>query len=310
MSSIKTIIANQINALKSTGPKPESLAITCANATKHGLFAKKLHVRQEDQAAFELFSRQMRAELAPEGSTETFLVDHFIDQGWRLRCCLKIETDLFEWYRNYQGEQGDIGIAFANDARQANCLSRLSRYAPIFERGLRKDLAELRKLKARRSRPSATSQESLSTAGSAAATEPSPPQDDKAATETSQGSNPGPRQTYLTPVGNLSKQVLLSDEDPGQFNAFVEGFFADWKPQQMIKAFLVELLAVTAWRLGRFSRLEVELFEQYRFYENKDGGALTAFVQDAVEMDCFAKLAECETRLRNGLSRILKDLLT
>jgi hypothetical protein len=49
--------------------------------------------------------------------------------------------------------QGGVGVAFAHDASQLNCFARLSRYAPLFERRLAKDLAELRKLQARRSGP-------------------------------------------------------------------------------------------------------------------------------------------------------------
>jgi hypothetical protein len=36
---------------------------------------------------------------------------------------------------------------------------------------------------------------------------------------------------------------------------------------------------------------------------------LTAFVKDASELDCFPKLAACENRLRNFLTRVFKELL-
>jgi hypothetical protein len=315
MISIKKMIANQANAQKSTGPRRvERKRISAANATKHGLFARNTPVLEEDQPAFLEFSQKMHVDLQPQGPTETFYVDHIIDQCWRLRGCLNLETNLFEWYRLYQGGKGGVGVAFAHDASQLNCFARWSRYAPLFERRLAKDLAELRKLQApaaqcqdqivdpgpdsgASSPPVQNSQPEL--AGTATPQEPSPPAE----------STSDPQLAGLPTIGTFSDQVVLSDEDPSQFRAYRQSLFAEWQPRGATKAFFVELFAATSWRLARVSRVEAGLYEQYRFHENVDGGALTAFVQDASELDCFGKLAHYETQMRNSLSRTLKELL-
>ncbi len=71
----------------------------------------------------------------------------------------------------------------------------------------------------------------------------------------------------------------------------------------------MQLLAATTWRLARTSRLEVELFEAYRFYGGIEGDSVTALVQDAGELDCFSRLATYEARMRISLSWIVSELL-
>jgi hypothetical protein len=309
MSSIKKINANRANAKNSTGPRdPTGKRASSANSTKHGLFAKNTPVREEDRPAFLQFSEQIYADLQPQGPTEEFYVDHFIDQCWRLRWCLKLETDLYDWYRTYQNTTGDVGVAFAHDASQLNCFARLSRYAPLFERRLAKDLAELRKLQAHRLQSEDKNQEPVGDchpdAGSHDSTVQKSETPEPPASVASQDPPPSPTSTSkLTPppsLGMFSGQVD---------SAYRDSLFSEWQPHGATKAFFVELFAVTSWRLARLSRVEAGLYEQYRRHENSDGGVLTAFVQDASELGCFEKLAHYETQLRNGLSRILKQLL-
>jgi hypothetical protein len=316
MSSIKKINANRANAKNSTGPRdPAGKRASSANSTKHGLFAKNTPVREEDRPAFLQFSEQIRADLQPQGPTEEFYVNHFIDQCWRLRWCLKLETDLYDWYRVYKNTPGDVGVAFAHDASQLNCFARWSRYAPLFERRLAKDLAELRKLQAHRLQSEDKGQEPVGDGHPDAGSHDSTVQ--KSETPEPPGSvtlqDPPPSSTpKLTPPPSLelfSGQVVLSDENPAQFRGYRESLFNEWQPHGATNALFVELFAVTSWRLARLSRVEAGLYEQYRCHQNMDGGVLTAFVQDASELGCFEKLAHYETQLRNGLSRILKQLL-
>jgi hypothetical protein len=318
MSTKKQIKANRRNALKSTGPSPAGKQVSATNATKHGLFTEHLIVRDEDLAAFRQFSEHIHAEFRPQGPTEAFYVEHLIDQCWRLRTCLKLETDLFDYYRVYENERGNLGIAFAHDASQKNAVTRLSEYAPRFQRGLLKDIAELRRLQARASRPSNPPREQAQPIGSGA--------DDKAQaantetarltiattqTSTLASAQPAPvAQTCFGPIGTLASQVVLSDENKSQFERHLEGLFAEWQPRRASQVFFVEVFAATSWRLARLSRVEAELFEQYRSLRGADLGLATAFVKDAMEMDCFSKLASCETRLRNALDTILNQLLT
>ena len=81
MSSLKKTIANRANAQKSTGPRTaEGKRASAPNATKHGLFAQNTPVREEDRPAFLEFSDKIQADLQPQGPTETFFVEHFVDQ--------------------------------------------------------------------------------------------------------------------------------------------------------------------------------------------------------------------------------------
>jgi len=320
MSSINKTIASWANAQKSTGPRTaQGKRTSAANATKHGLFAQNTPVLEEDRRALLEFSQKIHADLQPQGPTETFYVQHLIDQCWRLRRCVKLETDLFEWYRVYKDVKGGVGVAFAHDASQLNCFARLSRYAPLFERRLTKDLAELRKLQARRSRPSAQCQDQIGDVGPDSGASSPPVQNSEtepAMTTAPQEPAPpaqptrDPQLACLRTIGTFSDQVVLSDEDPSQFRAYRQSLFAEWQPRGATKAFFVELFAATSWRLARLSRVEAGLDEQYRIHKDVDGGPLTAFVQDASELDCFGKLAHYETQLRNSLSKILKELLT
>lgn len=319
MISIRKLIANWRNARKSTGPRsPEGKRISSTNSTTHGLFAKNTPVFAGEEAAFLEFSRKINEDVQPQGPTEHYYTDRFIDQCWRLNHCVKLETDLFEWYRFYKNTKGNVSIAFAHDADQLNCFGRLSRYVRRFERGMGKELAELGKLQARRCRPPAEPE------GPTTAQDPVPMQVATTGTNSETvGPAPAsePQQTAAPPstvnppipplpgLGIFSANVVLSDEDPAQFRAHCESLFAEWRPLTAVKACFVELFGVNSWRLARLSRVEGGLYEQYRFHENVDGGLLTAFAQDANELDCFAKLAQYETQMRSSLSRILKVLL-
>ena len=114
MPDLLTLRSCFARSKNSTGPRDSAgKRASSANSTKHGLFAKNTPVREEDRPAFLQFSEQIHADLQPQGPTEEFYVDHFIDQCWRLRWCLKLETDLYDWYRTYKNTTGDVGVAFA-----------------------------------------------------------------------------------------------------------------------------------------------------------------------------------------------------
>jgi len=246
-------------------------------------------------------------ELQPEGPTETSYVEHYFDQCTRLYVCMELEKDALEWYRTYAKVKGDLSVAFAHDVSQCNTVSRLSKYAAIFERGMRKDLIELKQLKANRSKRDVLCKALVQSTAA--------PQEDPGCSCTpAQARTGAERETGKTspeylPPSDWLQRVVLSDEDPGKLQTHVQRLFAEWRPKTATKAILVELLAVTYWRLARASRLEAQLFEQYKFYQGVEGNLLTAFVQDASELDCFGKLGQYETRLRHSLSKIIKDLL-
>lgn len=319
MTTEKQIRANRRNALGSTGPGPQGMRVSCMNATKHGLLSKHLLVREDDRPIFEKFSQQIREELQPLGPTESVWVELLITDCWRLGTCLSIEKNTFDFYRVYKDSTGDASVAFAHDASQKNSLTRLSRYASRFQLAIHKDLAELRQLQARPSRPQAAPQNQ------------DPPVDSDAAASNSAVTDSGISGPVVTTSGTppllptkgaatgkdadpaplrvLSAHAVISDEDPAEFEAFRDALTVEWNARTALKRFLIELFAVNSWRLARLSRVEAGLFKQCGF-DGEDGRTLlTAFVEDALQNDCFSKLGACETQLRNGLSRILKELL-
>src|ERR1035437_9177624 len=106
MSTEKQIQANKANAQKSTGPSPESKPITSRNAVKHGLFSKQRQVPEEDRSLIRQLEQQLYAEYRPQGPTEAGCIDSLVDNIWRLSMTLKIEKDLFEFYRIYDNKIG------------------------------------------------------------------------------------------------------------------------------------------------------------------------------------------------------------
>jgi hypothetical protein len=314
MRSIKKLIANWINGSKGKGPvTPEGKKTSSRNSTTHGLFAKEIPVPKEDQEMCRRFCAAIFEEFQPQGPTEHDLTIHYIDQCMRLRGCFTLETDLLEWYRTYSGIKGDLGVAFAHDASQFNCLSRLSKYAGIFERGMRKTLVDLKQLQATRSKrvvgcePSDESKKSTPNAGEQ-------PGEGWSTSVPTLADNPtdaehgAPSAPYFLISNDFLERSARLDEDRFDLRAYVQSLFEEWRPKSASKTIFLELYGVTFLRLARASRTATELFEQYRVHQGVLGDSLTAFVQDSAELDCFTKLGAYESRLRNSLSKTLKSL--
>jgi len=67
MATQPQILANRLNAQKSTGPRtPEGKAAVAQNALKHGLCARRDVVITESQADFDLHRSALLDELAPQ----------------------------------------------------------------------------------------------------------------------------------------------------------------------------------------------------------------------------------------------------
>jgi hypothetical protein len=86
MATLKQIIANRINAARSTGPRTEEgKARTRANAIKHGCRARTLVLMpDEDPLAYNARVDAFIAEHRPTTPTEEILVRHLADLSWMI----------------------------------------------------------------------------------------------------------------------------------------------------------------------------------------------------------------------------------
>jgi hypothetical protein len=140
MASPAQNIANQANAQHSTGPRtPEGKARVAQNAVRHGLTAKHLVIRPDDQAEFDQFQADLAAELDPQGTVEALTFHELLHAAWNLQRFRRIEAEL---------STGDASDFF--EAPNAAALDRLSRYQTRTQRAYYKALAELRKLQTNR----------------------------------------------------------------------------------------------------------------------------------------------------------------
>ena len=138
--SPEKLAANQANAQLSTGPKtPEGKKASSMNARKHGLSARELVIRPEDQPAFDELHAAYLAELQPQGILETEMCNAIVHAAWNLRRVRILEAALFDGVTDpLEDEQ--------NEAK----LARLTRYYKRFESTLLKCTRELRTLQSNR----------------------------------------------------------------------------------------------------------------------------------------------------------------
>jgi hypothetical protein len=93
MATPAQTLANQKNALLSTGPKSEvGKDKVSANPTRHGLAAKRVVLATEDQAAFDELRARLLGHYEPADDTERSLVDRLAEETWRLERCRRAET--------------------------------------------------------------------------------------------------------------------------------------------------------------------------------------------------------------------------
>lgn len=96
MTTEQQLLANQKNALVSTGPKsPKGKAVVATNAVKHGIFTKDLFIstgscQVEKEEYFELLNNLLNC-LSPQNQMESLLVEKITIDFWRLRRALKFE---------------------------------------------------------------------------------------------------------------------------------------------------------------------------------------------------------------------------
>ncbi|HUT29148.1 MAG TPA: hypothetical protein VMX13_05085 [Sedimentisphaerales bacterium] len=178
MSSTARILANRLNAEKSTGPRTlEGKAIVAQNPVKHGLHARQALISSDDQAEFDLYRIHLLAELAPHTPMESILAERIIALSWRLRRTARIQNEtidaliadnaasplakltqsLFPKSR-VQSQAADsaqtapapdltLGRMAIKDFAHASVLDRLLMYERRMEHSLYKTMLELQRLK-------------------------------------------------------------------------------------------------------------------------------------------------------------------
>jgi len=174
MATEAQILANRINAQKSTGPRTfEGKTAVSQNAVKHGLSARQAIISSESQADFELYRDRMLGELDPIGAMESMLAERIVSLSWRLKragCIQNQAIDamnanntygplakltqlmFFKGHNQSQGvpstSDGDLALGrlAIKDFSNARVLERLLMYERRIEHSLYKTILELQRL--------------------------------------------------------------------------------------------------------------------------------------------------------------------
>jgi len=123
---------------KSTGPRtPEGKAISSQNALKHGLNARDVVLKDDqEREEFAKLLADLGAELNPDGTLETLIFNRLLRASWDLRRVERMEV-----------EQAAEGIDLLDDICHLR-LERLARYKMRAERSFYRAYREIRALQA------------------------------------------------------------------------------------------------------------------------------------------------------------------
>jgi len=90
------LLANQLNALKSTGPKTEAgKANAKFNARRHGLTGQFYCMSEGDEKAYLAFETNLLSDLKPTGHYESQLAISIVQDQWRLNRSRGVEFNAF-----------------------------------------------------------------------------------------------------------------------------------------------------------------------------------------------------------------------
>ena len=140
MASPAQINANQANAQSSTGPRTlAGKARVSRNAVRHGLTARHLVVREDEQEEFAGLEASLSEELDPQGALETIAFQELLHAAWNLQRFSRIEAEV------------SLGtVEDFTDPGTTAVLDRLSRYQARAQRAFYRAQAELRVLQTNR----------------------------------------------------------------------------------------------------------------------------------------------------------------
>lgn len=139
MTTEKQIEANKQNA-KLGGVKTEQgKTISKYNALKHGLLAKEILMKDENENELLNLEKKLRNELGPATEIELILVDRIASNIWRLKRALSMEkSELFSEF----SLNGKLSLQYDGE--------RLLRYEVMLERAIYKAMHELERIQAKR----------------------------------------------------------------------------------------------------------------------------------------------------------------
>jgi hypothetical protein len=175
MATQAQILANRLNAQKSTGPRTsQGKAVVSHNAVKHGLLARQAVISSECQADFDLYRDQILTELAPESPMESMLSERIVILSWRLKRVGRIQAQTIDalntdntsspltkltqslFFKNHNQSQTaqsasaadlTLGRMAIKDFSHARVLDHLLMYERRIEHSLYKTLFELQRLR-------------------------------------------------------------------------------------------------------------------------------------------------------------------
>jgi hypothetical protein len=173
MATEAQVLANRLNAQKSTGPRTaEGKAAVSQNAVKHGLSARLDVIKGEDQAEFDRHREAMLGELAPVGAMEAMLAERVVNLSWRLKRVERTQNEAFDALladrssplaklvqslspkgagRVEGGPDGEgdlaLGRVALKDFSNSRVLDRLLMYERRIEHSLYRTMAELQRLR-------------------------------------------------------------------------------------------------------------------------------------------------------------------
>jgi hypothetical protein len=142
MASAAQIVANQANAVHSTGPRTEAgKAAVARNRLTHGLSSPAFIILPgEDPAEYLALHAAFTSEFQPLTATELFLVDELSRAQWKLQRIAHMEAAVLS------GTGDPLTEAFAS-APVADALLKLSRYEGAIQRNWYRAHSQLRALR-------------------------------------------------------------------------------------------------------------------------------------------------------------------
>ena len=174
MTTEAQILANRLNAQKSTGPCTiEGKAVASQNSVKHGLLAERDVINSESPADFDLYRRQLLDELSPVSPMESILAERIVTLSWRLKRAGRFQNQAIDTLTadqtrsplakftqslsfnvadkslsNAGGFNGELALGrlAVKDFANARVLDRLLMYERRLENSLYKTLLEFQRL--------------------------------------------------------------------------------------------------------------------------------------------------------------------